>query len=155
MLTSGLRRVGRVRGRRQGSEWVRLHVRRRARHAAAAAIRRDKSQESPGSGRTAHGRVSSCGSEQGSGARRGSQAYPAISARNERQIFVASVFPAPLSPAQHTGSVGQLSAACGSLGGRAFHAPLITMDWLCFFASICSYAALVTWYACGGKAPAS
>ena len=114
-----------------------------------------KARRAPGQGGQRTGGVSSCGSEQGSGARRGSQAYPAISARNERQIFVASVFPAPLSPAQHTGSVGQLSAACGSLRGRAFHAPLITMDWLCFFASICSYAALVTWYACGGKAPAS
>ena len=73
-----------------------------------------KARRAPGQGGQRTGGVSSCGSEQGSGARRGSQAYPAISARNERQIFVASVFPAPLSPAQHTGSVGQLgSAACG------------------------------------------
>lgn len=153
MLTSGLRRMGRVRGRRQGSEWVRLHVRRRARHAAAAAIRRDKSQESPGSGRTAHGRGQQLRVRAG---QRGEARQPGLprdfGQEREADLCRLRLSRAALPCAAH--GVGR-SAGLGSLRVPAFHAPLITMDWLCFFASICSYAALVTWYACGGKAPAS
>ena len=110
MLTAGLRRVGRVRGRGQRSEWVRLHVRRSARHAAAAAIRREtkKARREPRV-RAKSARAGSGAAGQSRAAGRGAAARltPRFRPGTRGRSLSPPSFPRR-SPLRSTGSVGQL-----------------------------------------------
>ena len=109
MLTAERRRVGRVRGRGQRSEWVRLHVRRSARHAAAAAIRRETKARREPRVRAKSARAGSGAAGQSRAAGRGAAARltPRFQPGTRGRSLSPPSFPRR-SPLRSTGSVGQL-----------------------------------------------